>query len=194
MAVNWTRKELEEALKKNPAIRINSKYSMPPREAKKASRGRLPSQTVLDVPFYEKEFPIRIHLPYVPPSLNKTTGGNRYAVNAAKQDFIDEVRWDLKLAGVKKFRGKVRILMLFYFPVYRERDRENFMKWIKDAIKGWVFVDDSTAFIEWESVEFPKGKKRTELLVEPVSTKWEEGIIFRKLQELGRVPGKVEAR
>lgn len=62
----------------------------------------------------------------------------------------DEWEWELKGSreGEKKVRGidrllpKVRIFMIFYFDSGKLGDADNYMKAVKDGLKGYAWIDD----------------------------------------------------
>jgi Holliday junction resolvase RusA-like endonuclease len=88
--------------------------------------------------------------------------------NAKKQEFMEALQWEMVVQGVKVFRSPVDLLIEVYFPVYRGRDKDNYLKWTKDALKGFAVVDDSPKYIPNEDVQFPKGKHHMEIILTPI--------------------------
>lgn len=78
-----------------------------------------------------------------------------------------------KHAGWTRVDGKVRLTVLFVFPVKRRRDTDNTVaraKHLVDGIKGVFFEDDDTEHLELVvRAETRPGQKRTELLLEAAS-------------------------
>lgn len=165
--LNWTEEQLTKALEKNPALRINERYSMPAKPKKKNVGPRAPKLSAAPLKYYDIELPIRIHLAHVPPSLNEILRMNPWVRAKEEEEFRNAVRWDLKVQNVKAFRSPVDLLIVIYFPQMRHRDRDNYLKWTKDALKGIVFIDDDPRYIASEDVEFKKGKKRMEVIIHP---------------------------
>lgn len=164
----WDEKHLEEVLTRNPAIKINKKYSMPLKG--KSNRKKVIKAIKETMVFYGpgEEHPIKITFPFVYPSLNKILRMNRWQRKKLEDEFREMVRWKLKVNNIKGFRTPVSIMVIIYFPILRRRDRDNFcFKWLKDALKGIVIIDDEPRYVESEKVDFDKGEKRMEVFITP---------------------------
>jgi len=167
--LNWTEKQLEERLAKNPALRINPKYTAPVKDDSKRPIPKRPRLVLPPMRFYEVEEPVKVTLPFTYPSLNKMLRMNWYERKQQENEFRDAVRWYLAMYKVVGFRSPVIVEAVIYHPRIRFRDRDNYcMKWLKDAIKGIVIVDDDPRYVAQEKVEFQKGKAKIELQITPV--------------------------
>lgn len=170
--LNWTEKELAECLAKNPALRVNPKYSVPEKSAKDDVKRSIPKRTRIILPpmkFYEYEEPIRFILPFVYPSLNKTLRMNRWKRKRQEDEFRDAVRWYLMLYKIRGFRSKIILEVKVSMPVLRHRDTDNYCyKWLKDAIKGIVIIDDDPRYVVEKPVVFEKGKLKMEVRITPI--------------------------
>jgi Holliday junction resolvase RusA-like endonuclease len=168
--ITWTEEQLTKILQSNPALRIDLKYSQPAR--KKHSLPRSPRIVLPPMRFYEVERPVRIIFPFTYPSLNRMLRMNWYERKRQEDEFRDAVRWELALNKIIGFRAPVVLEVKVYHPTIRFRDRDNYcMKWLKDALKGIVIVDDDPRYVAAEQVEFEKGKARIELRIMPVKEK-----------------------
>jgi Holliday junction resolvase RusA-like endonuclease len=165
--ITWTEEQLQKQLKANPALRINPKYSQ--LEKIKRCVPKSPKIILPPMRFYEVERPIKLVLPFSYPSLNKTNSMNRWERAKKKKEFEDAVRWELFLWKIIGFHSLVKLEVTVYKPVFRYRDRDNFCyKWLKDALKGVVIIDDDPRYVYDVPVEFEKGKERIEVKIIPV--------------------------
>lgn len=165
--ITWTEEQLTKILQSNPALRINPQYTQPVR--KKKSLPRDPKVILPPMKFYEVERPIKVILPFTYPSLNRTNSMNPFERAERKKEFEDAVRWELFRWKILGFRSQVRLEVTVYKPVFRHRDRDNFCyKWLKDALKGVVIIDDDPRYVYDVPVEFEKGKERIEVRIIPV--------------------------
>jgi Holliday junction resolvase RusA-like endonuclease len=164
----WTEQQLVKCLESNPALRLNEKLSQPAKKSKKCVP-KNPRVILPPMKFYEVEQPVRIWLPFTYPSLNKTKRMNQYAAWKAEREFRDAVRWELILNKIQGFRSLVRMEVTIFKPVLRHKDRDNFnYKWLKDAIKGIVIIDDDPRYVYDVPVEFAKGKEHMEVRIIPI--------------------------
>jgi Holliday junction resolvase RusA-like endonuclease len=178
MPFNWTEKELAAALKSNPAIRINEKHSMSAQGKKTKKKNCISKKPKVILPpmkFYTdyaggKEQTVKLFLPFTYPSLNKTKRMSTFAAWKAEAEFRDAVRWELLVNKILGFRQMVHLAVVIFHPKKRKRDDENYnYKWLKDALKGIVFVDDDHDHVRDEPVEFKKGKPHIEVYIIPAS-------------------------
>lgn len=164
----WTEQQLAKRLESNPALRLNEKLSQPAKKDKKTV-SKKPKANLPPMKFYEVERPITIILPFTYPSLNKTNGMNHWKRAKMKKEFEDAVRLELSLLKIRGFHSLVKLEVTVYKPVIRYRDRDNFCyKWLKDALKGIVFIDDDPRYVYDVPVEFAKGKEHMEVRIIPV--------------------------
>jgi len=54
----------------------------------------------------------------------------------------DEWEWELRKGVKDKMLPKVRIFMIFYFDSGKLGDADNYMKAVKDGLKGYAWIDD----------------------------------------------------
>jgi Holliday junction resolvase RusA-like endonuclease len=169
MAVIWTEAQLKERLDKNPALRINERYSQPVKKRKVVAPKVSKIATLPPMRFYLQELPVKLFLPFVYPSLNKWTRMNRWERKRVEDEFRDEVRWEIIRNQIMGFKCKVSIQVIIYHPVDRYRDRDNYCyKWLKDALKGIVIIDDDPRYVEDLPVQFAKGKKHMDVWIRPI--------------------------
>jgi Holliday junction resolvase RusA-like endonuclease len=168
MTVNWTQKQFDEMLNKNPALRIDEQHSQPARAGPK--KPKRPKIQPPPLKFYEIERPIKLFIPFVPPSLNRILAMNQWERRKLKEEFVNDMRWELMVNKVKCFRSSVIIIITIFHPVVRRRDPDNYQKWLLDSLKGVLIVDDSPEYLaEPVRVDFRKGKKHMEIRVIPVA-------------------------
>jgi Holliday junction resolvase RusA-like endonuclease len=167
--LRYTEKQLDEILKKNPAIHINERYSQltPKKFPKKPKR---PKMQTPQLRFYDFERPIKLFVPFVPPSLNQVLAMNPWERRKLKEEFVNDMWWVLMHNKVRCFRSLVIIIVTLFFPVMRTRDEDNYLKWLLDSLKGVLIVDDSPEYLaEPIRVKFEKGKKHMEIKVIPIA-------------------------
>ena len=163
---SWSEQQLQQALESNPALQINEQFSQPAKKRSKAIKR--PKIELPPMKFYENEQPIRIWLPVTVPSLNRILRMNRWERKKQEDEFRDAVRWELMIDKILGFRSPVILNITIFNPVMRHRDRDNYLKWVKDSIKGIIIVDDDPRYLAQETVEFAKGKAHIELRIIPV--------------------------
>jgi Holliday junction resolvase RusA-like endonuclease len=169
MSITWTEAELKERLEKNPALRINERYSQPVKKRKPAAPKIPKIATLPPMRFYLQELPVKLFLPFVYPSLNKWTRMHWAEKKHIEDEFRDEVRWEIIRNQILGFRSRVSIQVTIYHPVNRHRDSDNFCyKWLKDALKGIVIIDDDPRYVEDLPVQFAKGKKHMDVWIRPI--------------------------
>lgn len=172
--LKWTEKQLQERLDKNPALRINPKFTTPVKEDMKRPIPKMPRMVLPPMRFYEEEKPVKVILPFTYPSLNKMLRMNWYERKRQEDEFRDAVRWYLAMYRIIGFRSQVILEVTVFKPVLRYRDTDNYCyKWLKDAMKGLVIIDDDPRYVIEKPVKFEKGKPRMEIRITPLRSEKE---------------------
>jgi len=126
-----------------------------------------------------KKMRIKLVIPKLPKSGNKIQNWHYHKRHQYNQDWYDEVTicWryyqeDHKIPNLPIKRAKV--ILTFYFPDRRKRDKENFVRGAKPIIDGLIYAgiikDDNWDDIETQYYKaYDKQYPRTEILVEEIS-------------------------
>lgn len=163
--LTFSKKQFDKIMQNNPALKIDEKHSQPARAGPKKGRSK---GLVVPIQYYETERPIKLNIPFVPPSLNRILSMNPWERRKLKEEFVKDMHWELIRNKVKCFRAPVELKITLFYPVERWRDPDNYQKWLLDSLKGVLIVDDSPEYLaESVRVEFQKGKKHMEIQVIP---------------------------
>lgn len=105
-----------------------------------------------------------------PPSLNEMIGVNRYVLATRKKTYVESVRWLLKHAiGGSNLPLRTKVVVRWVvFGEWRGGgpDDDNWSKWVKDAIGGFVTYDDRNEFLDFERPHLMRGKPTAILSIE----------------------------
>jgi Holliday junction resolvase RusA-like endonuclease len=93
---------------------------------------------------------------------------NQWERRKLKEEFVNDMRWELMFNKVKCFKSPVSLIITLYYPVERRRDKDNYLKFLLDSLRGVLIIDDSPEFLKDVRVEFAKGKKHMEIQVIPI--------------------------
>jgi Holliday junction resolvase RusA-like endonuclease len=167
--LRYTEKQLDEMLQKNPLIKINERYSQLSNKSKNPKKPKRPKIQPPPLRYYDIERPIKLFIPFVPPSLNRVLAMNQWERRKLKEEFVNDIRWMLMYNKVRCFRSPVVLLVTLFYSVERRRDKDNYLKWLLDSLRGVLIVDDSPEYLEDVQVKFEKGKKHMEIKVIPIA-------------------------
>lgn len=118
--------------------------------------------------------PIRLTIPGVPPSLNRTAGrANVWDYRATKKKWTEAVVWAIRAAKIRpeKPYDRARVLITYYFPTAARHDADNYSgKYLLDGLtQGGIIVDDDLKHISTAiRGEIDREHPRTVILVEEV--------------------------
>ncbi|MGE5527782.1 MAG: hypothetical protein ACM3X6_01385 [Patescibacteria group bacterium] len=118
--------------------------------------GRGPRPAAPEVRYRATEEELRFELPFTYPSRNEIEHMNRHQKAALKGRWVADVRkwlmvYERRAPGrFRAYRSRVRITAILHLPdPGRRRDLDNYSyKWLKDALQGFLLVDDSVRYVE----------------------------------------------
>lgn len=127
-----------------------------------------------------------------PPSVNEIERMHYLARNRKKKAYVERVRWALRAHPIFvefPFSTRVRVEVVirgkFRGPGVRgggSPDKDNWMKWLGDALKGFAIYDDAPAYWDWDVV-FESGAPAAELRIRRL----DEAVRPKRPEELARM-------